>query len=225
MPELPRLPHDTRPKIQGSCQRGSRRIFSLLDCQLGFSFCSNINLLKGCSFSSGISLLEGCSFCLPINLLGECSFCSSISSLGGYSFGSSSVFLMVFLFAFVSICWKGALFVFYQFSEIMFFYSPGSAVAQSVKRAAPGQDVVSPIPAPGAPCPLAGSVPLSCNRLRQKSWSARPVTLWLHIRLKDFNLGTRPRDSLVADEDFMKPTKQSKLTYQFVGRMIHLLIY
>ena len=53
---------------------------------------------------------------------------------------------------------------------------------------------------------LVGSVSVSCDRLRQKSWSPRSVSVWQHVKLSDVSLGTRSRDSLIADEDVTKQT-------------------
>ena len=33
--------------------------------------------------------------------------------------------------------------------------------------------------------------------------------VWQHVKLSDVSLGTRPRFSLVVDEDVKKPTKQT----------------
>ena len=43
---------------------------------------------------------------------------------------------------------------------------------------------------------------VECDGQRQKSWSPRSVSVWQQIKLSDISLGTRPQDSLVADEDF-----------------------
>ena len=36
--------------------------------------------------------------------------------------------------------------------------------------------------------------------------------VWQHIKLSDFSLGTRPRDSLVVDEDIKKPNQPTNQT-------------
>ena len=55
----------------------------------------------------------------------------------------------------------------------------GGAVAQSVERATPGEEVLGSIPAVVAHSLLVGSVSVLCDRLtrlRQKSWSPRSVS-------------------------------------------------
>ena len=52
----------------------------------------------------------------------------------------------------------------------------GGAVAQSVERATPGQEVPGSIPAVAARLLLVRSVSVSCDRLRQKSWSPSSVS-------------------------------------------------
>ena len=51
----------------------------------------------------------------------------------------------------------------------------GRAVAQSVERATPGEEVPSSIPTVAARSLLVGSVSVCCDRLRQKSWSPSSV--------------------------------------------------
>ena len=53
---------------------------------------------------------------------------------------------------------------------------PGGAVAQSVERATPGEEVPGSIPAVAARSVLVGSVSVLCDRLRQKSWSPSSVS-------------------------------------------------
>ena len=49
-----------------------------------------------------------------------------------------------------------------------------------------------------------------CDRLGQKPLSPDSSSVWQHVKLSDVSLGTRPRDSLVADVDVKKPsTNQS----------------
>ena len=50
------------------------------------------------------------------------------------------------------------------------------AVAQSLERATPGEDVVGSIPAVAARSLLVGSVSVYCDRLRGKSWSPCSVS-------------------------------------------------
>ena len=69
-------------------------------------------------------------------------------------------------------------------------------------------EVVGSIKAPGARSILVGSVSGYCNRLRQKSCSPHSVSVWQHVKLSDVSLGTRPRYSLVAEENVKKPTNQ-----------------
>ena len=68
-----------------------------------------------------------------------------------------------------------------------------------------GQEVVDSISAPGSHFLKVRSVLVQCDQLRQKSWSSRAVSVWPHVKLSDVNLGTRPRDNQVADEDIKKP--------------------
>ena len=56
----------------------------------------------------------------------------------------------------------------------LFSFSRG-AVAQSVERSTPGEDVLGSIPAVAARSLLVGSVSVYCDRLRQKSWSPSSV--------------------------------------------------
>ena len=49
---------------------------------------------------------------------------------------------------------------------------------------------------------------VSCDRLRQESWSPRSVSCVWHVKLSDASLGTRHQYSLVVDEDVKKPNKQ-----------------
>ena len=50
------------------------------------------------------------------------------------------------------------------------------AVAQSVERATPGEEVPCSIPAVAARSLPTGSVSVQCDRLRQKSWSPSTVS-------------------------------------------------
>ena len=50
------------------------------------------------------------------------------------------------------------------------------AVAQSVERATPGEEVPGSIPAVAVRSLLVGSVSVKCDRLRQKSWSPNSVS-------------------------------------------------
>ena len=47
------------------------------------------------------------------------------------------------------------------------------------------------IPA-GARSMLVRSTSVKCDRLRQKSWSPRSVSVWQHVKLSDFSLGAHP---------------------------------
>ena len=69
------------------------------------------------------------------------------------------------------------------------------------------------IPAKDVRSLLVGLVPVQCDRLRQKSWTPCSVPVWQHAKLADVSLGTHPRDSLVADEDVNKPTKQTPIWF------------
>ena len=78
-------------------------------------------------------------------------------------------------------------------------------VAQWVERTTGGLEFVASIPAPGARSLLAESVSILYDRMRQKSRSPLSISVWQHVKLSDV---TRPRNSLVADEDVKKPTNQ-----------------
>ena len=78
-------------------------------------------------------------------------------------------------------------------------------MVQSVDRATPVQGVVGSISAPGDLYLLIGSALVICDRLKQKSWFARSVSAWQHVKMSDAHLETSPRDSLVSDESVKKP--------------------
>ena len=61
-------------------------------------------------------------------------------------------------------------------SKSNIFVLIGGAVAQSVERATPGEQVPGSIPAVAACSLLVGSVSVLCDRLRQKSWSPSSVS-------------------------------------------------
>ena len=44
--------------------------------------------------------------------------------------------------------------------------------------------------------------------LTPTQWYHRSASVWQHVKLSDVSLGTRPCDSLAADEDVKKPTNQ-----------------
>ena len=50
------------------------------------------------------------------------------------------------------------------------------AAAQSVERTTPDEEALGSIPTVATRTLLVGSVLVKCDRLRQKSWSARPVS-------------------------------------------------
>ena len=86
-----------------------------------------------------------------------------------------------------------------------------------------GQEVVGSTPAPSVRPLLVGPVSIQCDRLREKSRTSRSISVWQHVKFSDVSLGTRLRDSLVADEGVKKPSKQTDKhdqteetnTYQF----------
>ena len=55
-------------------------------------------------------------------------------------------------------------------------HTKGGAVAQSVERATPGEEVPDSIPAVAGSSLLFGSVSVYYDRLRQKSWSPSSVS-------------------------------------------------
>ena len=64
---------------------------------------------------------------------------------------------------------------------------------------------------------------LSCDQLRQKSWSPRSVSCLAALKLSNFSLGTCPQYSLNVDEDVKKPNKQinkqtNKNAEQIIGK-------
>ena len=86
-------------------------------------------------------------------------------------------------------------------------------VAQSVERTAPGQEIV------GLTCIHCGvrslsrvrflSMPVSCDPLRQKSWSLRSISVWQQVTISDVSLWARLRDSLVPEDDVKRPRKRN----------------
>ena len=88
-----------------------------------------------------------------------------------------------------------------------------------------GGSVLGSIPSVAVRTLQAGSVSIKCDRLRQKSWSPRSVSVWHYVKLSDVNLGTRQWGSLVADDGRLdtKANKQksatghSDLVYNFDG--------
>ena len=81
----------------------------------------------------------------------------------------------------------------------------GGAVAQSVERATPGEEVPGSTSAVAARSLLGGSVSVYYDPLRQKSWSPRSVSCVAAFKIVIRDI------SLVADEDFQNPNKQTKL--------------
>ena len=96
------------------------------------------------------------------------------------------------------------------------------AVAQLVESVTPGEVAVGLIPVPGACFLLFWLVSVSCDRLRQKSWSPRSVSVWQHVELSDISLGTSLQDSLVAEEAVKKPTNQPILSKKFYFNVLHI---
>ena len=85
----------------------------------------------------------------------------------------------------------------------------GGGVAQSVERATPGEKVVGSIPAvTTAPYFLSRCQFYVTGRDRSNDIPALSH-VWQHVKLSDVSLGTRPRYSLVFDEDVKKPTNQT----------------
>ena len=46
--------------------------------------------------------------------------------------------------------------------------------------------------------------------------------VWQHVQLSDVSVGTRPRYSLVVDEDVKKPTNQTNKTFHIRGESLFL---
>ena len=83
---------------------------------------------------------------------------------------------------------------------LLLFYR-GRGGNSLVEGMTPGQNVIVSIPSPCANCLADGMVSASCDRLRQKSCSLHSVSVWQHVNLSDFSLGTYLQDSLVAYGD------------------------
>ena len=89
----------------------------------------------------------------------------------------------------------------------------GVTVTQSVECTTPGQEIV------GLTCIHCGvrsrshfrflSMSVSCDPLRQKSWSLRSISVWQYVKMSDVSLWARPRDRLVPEEDVKKPRKRN----------------
>ena len=80
---------------------------------------------------------------------------------------------------------------------------------KSVERATLGEEVLGSIPLwPPAPYWLGR---YQYNVTDSDRSHGLPVLsrVWQHVKLSDFSLKTRPRYSLVADQDFKKPTIQT----------------
>ena len=96
----------------------------------------------------------------------------------------------------------------------------GGAVAQSVERATPGEEILGSITAVAARSLLVGynvnggyrshGLP-ALSRVRQ------------HVKLSDVSLVTRPRYCLVVDEDVKKPTNQTNKKKAFLKVLCDLL--
>ena len=85
----------------------------------------------------------------------------------------------------------------------------GGAVAQSVERATPGEEVPGLIPAVVARSRLVGSVLPAETEVMVSQLCLMCGTTYNYQTLY---LGARPRYSLAVDEDVKKLTKQTKLT-------------
>ena len=82
----------------------------------------------------------------------------------------------------------------------------GGAVAQSVERATPGEEILGSITAVAARSLLVG---YSVNGGDRSHGLPALSRVWQHVKWSDVSLGTRPRYCLVVDEDVKKPTNQT----------------
>ena len=82
----------------------------------------------------------------------------------------------------------------------------GGAVAQSVERATPGEEILGSITAVAARSLLVG---YSVNGGDRSHGLPALSRVWQHVKLSGVSLGTRPRYCLVVDEDVKKPTNQT----------------
>ena len=83
------------------------------------------------------------------------------------------------------------------------------AVAQSVKRTTPGDEVPGSIPAVAARSLLVGSVSVNVTGRDRSHGLPALSRVWQHVKLSDALSWARPRYSLVVDEDVKKPTNQT----------------
>ena len=94
--------------------------------------------------------------------------------------------------------------------SIIFFIPLNYRVAQSVERAAPGEEVPGSIPAVAARYLLVGSVSVLCDRLRQKSWSPSYVLCVAARKIARRSVLGPVRDkACFVDEEVKKPNKQT----------------
>ena len=82
----------------------------------------------------------------------------------------------------------------------------GGAVAQSVERTTPGEEVLGSITAVAAPPPPPAPYWLVWCQYNVTGWDRShglPALshVWQHVKFSDVSLGTRPRYNLVTDED------------------------
>ena len=87
--------------------------------------------------------------------------------------------------------------------------SQGNAVAQSVERAIPGEEVRVRFPL-WPPDPYWFGLCQYTMTGRDRSHGLPTLSrVWQNVKLSDVSLGTRPRYSPVVDKDFKKPTNQT----------------
>ena len=83
----------------------------------------------------------------------------------------------------------------------------GGTIAQSVERMTPGEEVGDRIPLwPSAPYWL-GRCQYNVTGSDRSHGLSALSRVWQHLKLSHVSLGTRPRYSLVVDEDVMKTNK------------------
>ena len=86
----------------------------------------------------------------------------------------------------------------------------GGAVAQSVERTTPGEEILGSIPAVAARSLLLGRCQYNVTVCDRSHGLPALSLVWQHEKLSDVNLGTRPRYRLVVDEDVNNLTKPTK---------------
>ena len=86
----------------------------------------------------------------------------------------------------------------------------GGGVAQAVERTTPGQEVPGLIPAVAAAPYWLGRCQYNVIGWDRNHGLPTLSCVWQHLKLSDVSLGARWRYSLVVEEDFKKPTKQTK---------------